>query len=118
MHPALHNAFLQELAQARQLLAAGDQAGGFLHLERAHVLSQAYVWPHALTHWLMLKLAWQQTNFIAVVGQAVRIVLGTLGSAVGVYPAGNTGGSNISMFQRLPVAPDLQALLDLDNSRN
>ena len=116
MHPALHHAFSAELAKARHLLANGDTAGGFHHLERAHVLSQAYVWPHALTHWLMLKLAWQQMQLSAVAGQAVRILLGTLGSAVGVYPKGNTGGSNISMFKILPVAPDLQALLDLDKT--
>lgn len=114
MSPVLSNAFLQELAQARHLLAVGDQTQAFLHLERAHILSQAYVGPHVQTHWLMLQLAWQQSDYGAVAGQAIRIVLGALGSAVGCYPVGNTGGSNINMFRHLPVPADLQAVLEQD----
>jgi len=114
MSPVLRNAFLQELTQARRMLATGDQTQSFLHLERAHILSQAYVGPHVQTHWLMLKLAWQQSDFSAVAGQAVRMLLGALGSAVGRYPLGNTGGSNINMFRHLPVPADLQAVLDQD----
>lgn len=82
------------------------------HLERAHVIGQAHVGPHVQTHWWMLKLEWQRRRLRAVAGQAVRIVLGALGSAVGVIPVGNTGGSDISMFRRLPVAPELQAVID------
>ena len=45
-------------------------------------------------------------------GQAVRIVLGALGSAVGRVPVGNTGGTDISMFARLPIDPELAKLLE------
>ncbi|MFN3585939.1 MAG: DUF3703 domain-containing protein [Moraxellaceae bacterium] len=78
----------------------------------AHVIGQAHVGPHVQTHWEMLKIEWQRRRLRAVAGQAVRIVLGGLGSAVGVIPVGNTGGSDISMFKRLPVAPELQAVID------
>lgn len=47
-----------------------------------------------------------------MVGQVLRILLGAIGSAIGVVPVGNTGGTNISMFQRLPVSPELQAIID------
>lgn len=42
---------------------------------------------------------------IDVAGQAVGIVLGGIGSAVGVMPVGNTGGGDISLFKHLHVAP-------------
>ena len=48
----------------------------------------------------------------AAFGQIVRIVLGTLGSAVGLVPVGNTGGTNVSMFKRMPIAPELQISID------
>lgn len=105
-------AFDNEIALARKLIASGDPETGFTHLERAHIIGQAYVLPHAKAHWLMLKVALQRRQPVAALGQIVRIALGILGSAVGVVPVGNTGGSNISMFKRLPVAPDLQAVID------
>jgi hypothetical protein len=49
---------------------------------------------------------------VAVFGQAARIVLGVLGSAVGVVPLGNTGGSTASMFRRMPIEPELQRIID------
>jgi hypothetical protein len=49
---------------------------------------------------------------MAALGQAVRIVLGMLGSAVGVIPVGNTGGTDISMFKRMPIEPELQNIID------
>ena len=87
-----------------------DEAFG--HLERAHVLGQVYVGPHVRAHWLMLRIAVHRREPFAVVGQAIRIVLGALGSAVGVVPIGNTGGTNISMFQRLPIAPELRDIME------
>ncbi|MGH8168532.1 MAG: DUF3703 domain-containing protein [Woeseiaceae bacterium] len=82
-----HLAFDQEIALGRKFIAAGDLDRAFRHLERAHVI-----------------------------GQTVRIVLGVVGSAVGVVPVGNTGGTDISMFKRLPIAPELQKIIDGDSS--
>ena len=42
----------------------------------------------------------------------MRLVLGVLGSAVGKVPVGNTGGSNVSMFKRMPIEPELQDIID------
>ena len=44
--------------------------------------------------------------------QVARIVLGMLGSAVGVVPVGNTGGTDVSMFKRMAVSPDFQNIID------
>jgi hypothetical protein len=39
-------------------------------------------------------------------------VLGAVGSAVGVIPVGNTGGSDVNMFRRMPIPPDLARVLE------
>jgi hypothetical protein len=112
MNPQQHAAFAAAIAAARTCLAQGALDAAQTYLERAHVLGQAHVWPHVLSHWLMLRVALRRAQWAAVLGQAVRIGLGAAGSAVGVVPTGNTGGSDIGMFRRLPVAPELQALID------
>ncbi|WP_342120181.1 DUF3703 domain-containing protein [Pseudoduganella sp. OTU4001] len=104
--------FDAEIAAARTHMAAGELEAAMQHLERAHVIGQLRVWPHVLSHWLMLKLELRRGRPLAAWGQLVRIVLGAIGSAVGVVPTGNTGGSDISMFQRMPVPPELQAEID------
>lgn len=104
--------FDTEIGAARSRMAAGELDAAMLYLERAHVIGQLQVWPHVLSHWLMMKVELRRGRLLAAFGQFVRIVLGAIGSAVGVVPTGNTGGSDISMFERLPVAPDLQAAID------
>ena len=60
----------------------------------------------------MLQVELRQRRSAAVLGQVVRIVLSALGSAVGVVPTGNTGGTDISMFKRMPVEAELQNIID------
>lgn len=105
-------AFDHEILRGRELIASGDLERAFHHLERAHVIGQSFVGAHSKSHWLMLTLEIRRRRFSAAFGQAVRLVLGAIGSAMGVVPIGNTGGSNISMFKRLPIAPDLQEIID------
>ncbi|MDO9319840.1 MAG: DUF3703 domain-containing protein [Gammaproteobacteria bacterium] len=112
MNPIQSAAFDNEIALAKEFIAGGELAAGFAHIERAHVIGQAFVVPHARSHWLMLKVAFRQKRPVAAFGQIVRLVLGTLGSAVGVVPVGNTGGSNVSMFESMPIAPELQNIID------
>ncbi|WP_334186809.1 DUF3703 domain-containing protein [Noviherbaspirillum sp.] len=111
MNTQLRNAFDAEMANAVRLYRQGRLDATFGHLEIAHVLGQHYVMPHIVTHWWMLKVAIQRRSVSEVVGQAIRIVLGALGSAAGIVPVGNTGGTNISMFRRLPIDPALQKLM-------
>lgn len=107
-------AFDKEIVLAKEFIARGDLETGFSHLERAHVIGQAFVVPHARSHWLMLRVEIRRRRPVASFGQVVRIALGVLGSAVGVVPVGNTGGSNVSMFKRMPIAPELQRVIDGD----
>lgn len=112
MQSSLAVAYENEIALAKEQIARDELQQGYLHLERAHVIGQAFVVPHARSHWLMLKVEFRRKRPAAAFGQAVRIVLGVLGSAVGLVPVGNTGGSDISMFKRLPIAPELQSIID------
>ena len=105
-------AFDNEIAMAREFIARGEIEAGFSHLERAHIIGQAFVAPHALAHWMMLGVEIRRRRVRGILGQIVRIFLGALGSAVGVVPVGNTGGTDISMFKRIPVEPELQKLID------
>lgn len=103
--------FEAEMAIADRLIRSGRLDLAFCHLERAHVLGQRWVLPHVRSHWRMMEIGVRRWSPWQVWGQAVRIVLGALGSAVGVVPHGNTGGTNLSMFKRLPIAEDLAALM-------
>jgi len=118
MHSALEKRFSSEIAEAMRLLKSGSLEGAFEHLERAHVLGQRYVIPHIQTHWLMLKIGVSRHSVTEVLGQAARIVLGALGSAIGVVPTGNTGGTNISMFKHLPIDPELEKVLNEKQTPN
>jgi Protein of unknown function (DUF3703) len=112
MNPVQSAAFHNEIALAKELIAKGELEASFPHLERAHIIGQAFVVPHATSHWLMLRVELRRRRVMAAFGQTVRIVLGMLGSAVGVVPVGNTGGTDISMFKRMPVEPELQNIID------
>jgi hypothetical protein len=111
MNPELRKVFQAEMTVAVALYQAEKFAEAFPHLETAHVLGQKYVGPHVATHYWMLKVGMKRRSLPEVVGQAIRIVLGAVGSAVGIVPVGNTGGTNIGMFKRLPIDPSIRDLM-------
>lgn len=110
---AIHElALATEIAQAKTLIRSDryDEAMG--HLERAHVLGQRFVAPHVLVHWLMFRVAVARREPAAAMGQLVRIALGAVGSAIGVVPIGNTGGSDVGMFRTMPISTDLASVME------
>jgi hypothetical protein len=107
----LKHLYESEIYAARNLIVAGDLDGAFKRLEIAHVLGQRHVLRHVETHWLMLKIGVKRNSAREIVGQVLRIVIGAIGSCIGVVPIGNTGGTNISMFRRLPIPFELKRLL-------
>jgi hypothetical protein len=112
MNPVLRRAFEGEMSAARGFERQGLYEEAFRHLERAHVLGQRHVVPHTRSHWRMFLIGVRRRDLSATWGQAIRMVLGAVGSAVGRVPSGNTGGTNISMFRELPIDPELAALLE------
>ncbi len=95
-----------ELANAR------DADDPWAHLERAHIASQHWAWPHTRVHAVMLATALRQRDGRESVGQLIRIAVAAPGSLLGRYPTGNTGRSTMALTQTAPVADELADLLD------
>ena len=95
MHPQLREALNQELARAAESSGRGAHAEAFIHLERAHVLSQRHAWAHAGVHVRMLRWGFSARRPGEVLGQLPRMLAALLFSRIWV-PAGNTGGANVS----------------------
>lgn len=111
-HGRIRPAVEAELEAARRADQLGDAAAAFECLERAHVLGQPSTRLHTRVHWLMLRWAMRQGDVTEVVGQAFRIAAAALKTAFGWLPHGNTGGTSVGPFRPMPVAPDLQRLID------
>jgi hypothetical protein len=109
--PAIAERLDAERRQARIAHAAGDDAEAWRLLERTHILSQPWSWPHIRSHIDMLRLAVRTKEGREVFGQLVRIVMAGPGSATGRYPLGNTGRATVPATRPMPVPDDLAELL-------
>jgi Protein of unknown function (DUF3703) len=92
--------------------AAGEGADAWRALERAHILSQPFLGMHLVNHWVMLGFAFEQRDWREVAGQVVRMALAPLGALTGRIPVGNTGRSNVSAFQPMPIPDDLRHAIE------
>jgi hypothetical protein len=101
-----------ELAVAVTAEARGEFYTAFRHLERAHVLGQATTLEHVRVHWRMFRLALRNRLYGEAGGQLWRLVAASIFTAPGLVPEGNTGGTDVSGFRRLPVPNDLKQTLD------
>lgn len=101
-----------ELREAGEAEARGDASTAFAHLERAHVLGQASTLQHVRVHWRMLRFGMRRRDTRECLGQLLRIGGAATKTAFGLVPDGNTGGSNLSPFRRMPIAPELEARID------
>ena len=101
----------REILFAEDVARVGDLGRAFHHLERAHILGQSVTREHTRVHWLMLKLGRQMRDRREVVGQILRIIGASTKTPFGIYPAGNTGGSNVSPTQPMPIPVDLAELI-------
>jgi hypothetical protein len=101
-----------ELKSAEQMRLAGDHRAEFRHLERAHVLGQASTVEHVRIHALMFLWALRQRQPRELVGQLFRIIGAATKTTLGLFPRGNTGGSNVSPFKRMEIPTDLSRILD------
>ena len=100
-----------ELRTARAAEAMGDGGRAWHHLERAHVLSQAYSGPHVRVHWRMLLFALRHAQPREVLGRYRGSFSRLLGSWTGRAPRGNTGGASVGIFMPMPIPEDLAVLL-------
>ena len=102
---------------ARAARTQGDLTAEWRHLERAHILSQPLAWRHLVTHAAMFAAAWRRRDGQELAGQSIRLLLALPGSVSGRYPAGNTGGADVSAFKAMPVPADLRPLLTEEGPR-
>ncbi len=103
--------FKIELKEAKNLYESDELERAFYHLERAHILGQGYIIPHTVSHLWMLKIGLRKKDLKEILGQVLRISTGILGSAFGILPAGNTGGSNVNPFKPMDTPEDLKNIL-------
>src|SRR5688572_12527468 len=96
---------------ARQAQRGGDTAEAWRRLERTHILSQPWVWPHVRSHLDKLHLALHTRDGHEIAGQILRTVVAGPGSATGRYPLGNTGRANVPATRPMPLPDDLVELL-------
>lgn len=116
MTPRLRHHYLHELERAEALKTAGEPVKAWRHLERAHVLSQGHAGPHVNVHWRMFLHALSSWDIDEAVEQLPRLLLAAPGSWTGRAPRGNTGGSDVSMFEPMAIAEDLAQILAADDA--
>lgn len=111
MSSAAEQAFHQEVKLALKARRQQLWPEAWSHLERAHILGQQQFVLHMQSHWLMLKLAAEQSNWPEIRGQVLRLLLTPVGHLTGRLPQGNPGSSRYPVLQPQPVPQDLQQLL-------
>ena len=82
------------------------------HLERAHVIGQAYPYQHSYARWKMLLFGIKIKSVREIIGQLPRLLVGGVKSFVGKIPVGNTGGADIPPLKSLPIQEDIQAIFE------
>lgn len=100
-----------ELVEAKRANYAGEVQQEFKYLERAHVLGQESTYWHVKVHLLMLLWAVRNRIVREILGQLFRILGAATKTAIGLVPQGNTGGTNVSPFRKMPISPDLAVLI-------
>ena len=106
-----YKAFDHEMNQARDYYSRRDFDASFHHLERAHILGQNHVITHVQSHWWMFRLGLARRNSSEVFGQILRMILAVPGSLLKLAPFGNTGGTNVGLFQKMQPPEDLREFL-------
>lgn len=102
----------EELQLAKILLKKQNYKLAWRHLERAHVLAQAWPMEHTKTHWHMLRFGFRIKNTKEILGQIPRLLVGGVKSFVGEIPLGNTGGANVPPLKPMEIPQDLQTILN------
>lgn len=102
-----------ELAAARTARRERDVARAWVHLERAHILSQPSARLHTRVHVVMLVVAFTAFDVREIWGQLVRLAVAGIGSLLGRYPLGNTGRARAPINAPMPIPPDLEQILEV-----
>lgn len=102
--------YLKELVHYKEAMTKGNLLHAWHHLERAHIIGQAYPREHTYSHWLMLRFGISIKDSREVLGQLPRLLVGGVKSFVGKIPTGNSGGANVPPLRVMPIPDDIQNL--------
>ena len=103
--------FEAELQLARENFSKDHLQVAWRHLERAHILGQAWPVQHTKAHWRMMGFAFRIKNGKEILGQIPRLLIGGVKSFVGEIPVGNTGGANVPPLKPMEIPVDLEQIL-------
>ncbi len=106
----------EQLNLANKARQRGSVSDEFKHLENAHVLGQSSTYHHTRVHLLMMFWGVRQSDWREVVGQVLRTIGAVTKTYLGWIPTGNTGGTDISPFKPLPIAPEMEAKISAAKS--
>jgi len=101
-----------EITNYQFMMNKAELSEAWNHLERAHVIGQAYPYQHSYAHWKMLLFGIKIKSPKEIIGQLPRLLVGGVKSFVGKVPVGNTGGANIPPLQSLPIQEDIGAIFE------
>jgi hypothetical protein len=99
--------FEKELKAYYSCMQNSNLQQAWRHLEKAHVIGQAYPFKHTYVHWKMLQFGIKIKSLKEVIGQVPRLLIGGVKSFVGKIPVGNTGGANIPPLKTLPIDQEI-----------
>lgn len=100
----------QEINQFKIAYANGDHDRSFLHLGRAHIISQNSTLWHLYIHWLMFWYAFSRRDSFEIRGQILRLLVTVPGHMLGKVPKGNIGWSTVSLTEEMKLPPDIENL--------
>ena len=104
--------FLTELKEYKSEMQKDNLQKAWQHLEKAHVIGQAYPYEHSYVHWKMLLFGIHVKNGKEILGQIPRLIFGGVKSFVGTIPVGNTGGANVPPLRPLPISEEIQVIFE------
>jgi hypothetical protein len=112
MPAGLKKYFETELEAYKSAFKAKEFRVSWRHLERAHILGQAWPLEHTVAHMYMLKFAIKIKNTKEIFGQIPRLLVGGIKSFVGEIPVGNTGGADVPPLKPMEIPEDLKKILN------
>ena len=104
--------YKSEINNFWELYNSADLMHSWRALERSHIIGQSYPFEHTYSHWLMLKFGFKIKDLKEIIGQIPRLLVGGVKSFVGAIPVGNTGGTNVSALQSMPIPEDIRVILE------
>lgn len=110
--------FETELQLAKETLFKDQLQVSWRHLERAHILGQAWPVQHTKAHWRMIGFAFRIKSGKEILGQIPRLLVGGVKSFVGEIPVGNTGGANVPPLKPMEIPEDLLQILKKHQSQS